>query len=230
MREFSQDTLEEADKLFQDKAWITLLTIKNPEGVLISNLCVNTESVVFNNEIYQPTNVTIGEVPQATTGTLPKVPLNIQNVDRIVGQMVEQDPNFGSEWIIGLRVVHENHLGLTPILNPDDTLYEEFIVRDVSTNHQYVTFNLSMGQNPMRIPFPSQKFNPSHCQRTFNNVFTGCPYATSGRAGTNFTFCNKTIESCKERFDEDRLNTNNERVGLPFLGFQGLTRRAIIKV
>lgn len=228
-RDLTPQTNEEISKLYQDKAWITLLTIKNPDGELIQNLCINTEDVLFNGEVYLKTNVEIGEIPQATKGQLPKIPLKIQNVDRVIGQMVETDPNFGSGWIIGVRAVHENHLGTNPTLNPDDTIYEEMVVNDVLTTHAFVTFNLSMGQNPMRIQFPSQKYNPAHCQRTFDNAFTGCPYSTEGK-NSNFTFCNKTLENCKERFSEDRVNTENKRIGLPFLAFQGLARRAIIRV
>jgi len=228
-RDLTPQTKEEINKLYQDKAWITLLTIKDPNGNLIQNLCVNTEDVIFNGETYLKTNVEIGEIPQATKGQLPKVPLKVQNVDRIIGQMVESDPNFGSEWIIGVRVVHENHLGLTPTYDPQDTVYEEMIVSDVVTTHKFVTFNLSVGQNPMRTQFPSQKYNPAHCQRTFDNSFTGCPYSTEGK-NSNFDFCNKTLENCKERFNEDRVNGLGQRIGLPFLAFQGLARRAIIKV
>jgi len=228
--DLTDETQEEINKFFQDKAWITLLTIKDPSGNLISNLCVNTEDVTFNGEVYSMTNVEIGEIPQATTGTLPKVPLKVQNVDRIIGQLVEADDNFGSEWVIGIRVVHENHLGSSPTLDPEDTLYEEMIVMDVITTHNFVTFNLSVGQNPMRTQFPALKYNPATCQRTFDNEFTGCPYSTKGKEGTDFDYCNKTLEDCQARFSETRLNDEGKKVGLPFLAYQGLARRAIIKV
>lgn len=228
-KEYSPETTEEINKLYQDKAWITLLKVKDPNGNLIENFCVNSEDVIFDGEVYKVTNVEVGEIPQATKGQLPKVPLKVQNVDRIVGQMVEQDPNFGSEWIIGIRVVHENHLGTSPLLAPEDTWYEEMIVHDVISDAKFVTFNLSMGQNPMKLQFPSQKFNPATCQRTFDNELQGCPYSTKGK-NSNFTFCNKTIENCKERFDEKRTNDLGQKIGLPFLAFQGLARRAIIRV
>jgi len=226
-RDLSNEVIEEINKIYQEKAWITLLSIKNPQAELIQNLCINTEDVVFNGEVYLKTNVEIGEIPQATKGNLPTIPLKVQNVDRVMGQIVESDPDFGSNWIIGVRAVHEYHLGLTPTLSIDDTIYEELIVKDVQTKHDYVTFNLSMGQNPMKIQFPAQKFNPATCQRVFDNEFTGCKYSTEGK-NSNFTFCNKTLENCKERFDEKR-ELSGVKVGLPFLGFQGLTRRAIIK-
>ena len=229
-KDLSTETVEEINELYQNEAWLTLLDIKDSNEETKMNLVINTEDVIFNNKTYTATSVEVGDITQATSGSLPTVPLNVQNVDRIVGQMVESDPDFGSGWIIGIRVVHENHLGTTPLYNPNDTIYEEFTVTEVKTTYDYVSFTLSVSRNPMIVQFPALKFNPATCQRTFDNELTGCPYSTEGKAGTSYDYCNKTLEDCKLRFSTTRTNTSGQRIGIPFLAFQGMSRRAIFKV
>ena len=228
-RDLSTETVEEINELYQSSAWLTLLTVKNSNEETKMNLVINTEDVIFQGVTYLKTNVEIGDITQATSGSLPTVPLKIQNVDRIVGQMVESDDDFGSGWIINIKVVNEKHLGTTPIYNPDDIISEEFTVTEVSTAFDFVSFTLSVGRNPMIVQFPAMKFSPATCQRTFDNKLTGCPYSTQGKDGTSYDFCNKTIENCKERYSTTRTNSNNERIGIPFLAFQGMSRRAIFK-
>jgi len=229
-RELSEESVEQINELYQAEAWLTLLDVKNASKETILNLVINTEDVIFNGTTYSRTNVELGDVTQATSGSLPTVSLNVQNVDRMVGQMVESDPDFGSGWVIGVRIVHENHLGTTPLYDPDDTIYEEFTVTEVATTFDYVSFTLSVGRNPMIVQFPAMKFSASTCQRTFDNELTGCPYSTEGKAGTSYDSCSKTLEDCKLRFSNTRTNSSGQRIGIPFLAFQGMSRRAIYKV
>ena len=229
-KDLGNEVQEQINELYQDQAWLTLLTVKNASEDVVTRLCINTEDVIFDGDTYLKSNVEVGEFKQATAGTIPSVTLNVQNVDRILGQLVESDPDFGSGWIIGLRVVHQKHLGSNPEYSIEDTLYDEFTVTEVNTTVKFVSFSLSVSKNPMRLQFPAVKFSPATCQRTFDNKLTGCPYSTEGKDGTSFSQCNKTIENCIERFDEDRSDGLGNKIGLPFLAFQGMSRRAIYKV
>lgn len=225
----SDVVLEEKNKLYEDQAWLVLLHITNPEETQNLRLCLNTEDVLFDGDIYLKSNFEIGTIPEATSGTLPKIPLKVQNVDRVMGQLVENDPNFGSNWKVNIMIVNQKHLGVSPEYDPIDIISNDFVVIDVTTTFSHVVFNLGV-KNPMRIQFPAGKYNPASCQRTFNNKFTGCDYANKGKSGTSFTQCSKTIEDCQARFDELRTNNEGKKIGLPFFAFQGLSRRAIIKV
>ena len=59
-------------------------------------------------------------------------------------------------------------------------------------------------------------------------VYAVCYYLRNlklyGRDGLRYTTCNKTLLDCKKRFNENRTNSNNEKIGLPILIFKGINR------
>jgi len=113
---------------------------------------------------------------------------------------------------------------------------QDWVSLDIVASADILTINLGI-QNPLHIQFPKQKYQGTFCQRSFDGP--GCPYSRDvvnypdkkdPTTGAPFTYCNKTLHDCKLRFSESRTNSNGNKIGLPYLAFNGMETRAIYNV
>lgn len=221
--EVTNNIIEEKNRISQPNPWLLCLTLTNVAGDLVIRLVQNNEDVTINGEVYQAFPFEIDPIPEVTKGSLPTLAVKVSNIDRQIQAYIEQDATLGSGWTVDLDL-HYYDLDTQTTLPEISQTWKSL---DITADKEYVTINLGM-PNPMTSQFPKQKFTSNFCQRTFNDG-VGCPYSTQGN-GTGLTTCKKTIEECRERFSEARVNSTGERIGLPFLGFNGIEIRAIYRV
>jgi phage-related protein len=219
-----QPLIEEKNKISQEQPWLVFLTLTNVAKDLTLRLVRNTENITYKGEEYIAFPFEIDSIPEATKGTIPTLALKVSNIDRQIQAYVEQDATFGSGWEVVLSLAHISQLNGTVIQDEVAEIESVWESIDVTADDSYLVINLGV-QNPMLIQFPRQKFSGGFCQRSFNDG-QGCPYDTEG-VGLGHTSCKKTLAQCKERFDVNRVNEFNEKIGLPFLAFNGIETRGI---
>ena len=222
-----QPLIEEKNKVSQDQPWLLFLTLTNVAKTLTLRLVRNTENITYKGEEYIAFPFDIDNVPEASKGSLPTLAVRVANTDRQIQSYIEQDDTFGSGWEVLITLAHVSQLNGTTELNQVAEIEHKFQSLDLIADNEYLVINLGV-RNPMLVQFPRQQFAGGFCQRTFDDG-VGCPYATQGKAGTTFEQCKRTLANCKERFDTNRVNSLGEKIGLPFLAFNGIETRGIYK-
>ena len=207
MLPLSATAIARKNSLFDTGAWVIFLDIVNKDQTIHLRICGATEDTVWGVDTYTAFPFTIGEIPEASRGALPTVPLQVSNVERAVQGYVENDPDFGSGWSVQLNILHSDSL---PSGAAELTL--SWTVLSVSAAEDFVTFNLGM-PNPIRKQFPHRKFMSDTCQHVFKQG--GCSYT-----GTDTT-CDRTLEACRLKFPTADT--------LPALLFPGIPVGAIYK-
>lgn len=223
-----QPLIEEKNKVSQEQPWLLFLTMTNVAKTLTIRLVRNTENIMFKGHEYVAFPFEIDTVPEITKGSLPSVAITLSNVDRQIQAYVEQDATFGSGWQVVLSLAHISQLNGTSIDDHVAEIEHEWQSLDITATNESLTINLGV-PNPMLVQFPRQKFTGGFCQHTFNDGI-GCPYATQGLAPRTLTFCKRTLANCKERFSVNRKNSLGQKIGLPFLAFNGIETRGIYNV
>lgn len=218
-----QPLIEEKNKTSQAQPWLVFLKLVNVAGDVTINLVRNTENITFKGEEYIAFPFELDAIPEATRGSIPTMSIKVSNVDRQIQSYVEQDPTFGSGWSVTLSLAHVSQLSGTEIEGKVAEIEHTWKSIDVVATSEWLTINLGV-PNPMLIQFPRQKYTGGFCQRTFDDG-RGCPYSKQGKPG--FTTCKRTLSECKLRFDEKRVNSLGEKIGLPFLAFNGIETRGI---
>lgn len=222
-----QPLIEEKNKVSQDQPWLLFLTMTNVAKDLTLRLVRNTENITFKGHEYIAFPFEIDSIPEVTIGSLPTLAIKVSNVDRQIQGYIEQDATFGSGWEVIISLAHVSQLDGTTLLNQVAEIEHIFQSLDLIADNEFITINLGV-KNPMLVQFPRQQFAGGFCQRTFNDGI-GCPYSTQGTNGTTYTNCNKTLDSCKVRFSENRVNSLGQKIGLPFLAFNGIETRGIYR-
>lgn len=220
-----QPLIEEKNKVSQEQPWLLLLTLTNVAGDLVIRVVRNTENIIYKGNEYAAFPFEIDTVPEATKGSLPTMAITLSNVDRQIQSYVEQDATFGSGWSVVITLAHISQLNGTVLPDQVAEIEHEFQSLDVTATNESLVINLGV-QNPMLVQFPRQKFSGGFCQRVFDDG-VGCPYSTQGKVPRTFTFCKRTLANCKERFSQSRVNSLGEKIGLPFLAFNGIETRGI---
>ena len=222
-----QPLIEEKNKISQDQPWLLFLTMTNVAKTLTLRLVRNTENITFKGHEYIAFPFEIDNIPEASIGSLPTLAIKVSNVDRQIQTYVEQDDTFGSGWEVIISLAHISQLNGTNLEDHVAEIEHKFQSLDLTADNESLVINLGV-RNPMLVQFPRQQYAGGFCQRTFNDG-QGCPYATQGKAGTTFEQCKRTLANCKERFDTNRVNSLGEKIGLPFLAFNGIETRGIYK-
>lgn len=222
-----QPLIEEKNKISQDQPWLLFLTMTNVAKTLTLRLVRNTENITFKGAEYIAFPFEIDNVPEASVGSLPTLAIKVSNIDRQIQTYIEQDPTFGSGWEVLISLAHISQLNGTVIEDQVAEIEHKFQSLDLVADNEFLTINLGV-RNPMLVQFPRQQYAGGFCQRTFNDG-EGCPYSTQGIAPRAITFCKKTLSHCKERFLESRTNYAGQKIGLPFLAFNGIETRGIYK-
>lgn len=221
-----QPLIEEKNKISQDQPWLLFLTLTNVAKTLTLRLVRNTENITFKGSEYIAFPFEIDNVPEASVGSLPTLAIKVSNVDRQIQTYIEQDPTFGSGWEVLISLAHISQLNGTDLEDQVAEIEHKFQSLDLTADNEWLVINLGV-RNPMLVQFPRQQYAGGFCQRTFNDG-EGCTYSTQGK-NSNFTMCKRTLANCKERFSELRTNSLGEKIGLPFLAFNGIETRGIYK-
>lgn len=221
-----QPLIEEKNKISQDQPWLLFLTMTNVAKTLTLRLVRNTENITFKGEEYVAFPFEIDSIPEASKGSLPTLAIKVSNVDRQIQAYIEQDATFGSGWEVIISLAHISQLNGTDLEDQVAEIEHKFQSLDLTADNEFLTVNLGV-RNPMLVQFPRQQYAGGFCQRTFNDG-EGCPYATQGK-NTSYTFCKKTLNNCLERFSENRVNSIGQKIGLPFLAFNGIETRGIFR-
>jgi len=222
-----QPLIEEKNKISQYQPWLLFLTLTNVAKTLTLRLVRNTENITYKGQEYVAFPFDIDSIPEATLGSLPTLSIKVSNVDRQIQAYVEQDETFGSGWEVIISLAHISQLNGTNLEDQVAEIEHKFQSLDLVADNQFLTINLGV-KNPMLVKFPRQQYSGGFCQRTFNDG-EGCPYSTQGLAPRTLLTCRKTIGDCMARFSENRVNSRNEKIGLPFLAFNGIETRGIYK-
>lgn len=220
-----QPLIEEKNKVSQEQPWLLFLTLTNVAKTLTLRLVRNTENITFKGHEYVAFPFDIDPIPEASKGSLPTLAIRVSNADRQIQTYIEQDETFGSGWEVLITLAHVSQLNGTTLPDQVAEIEHKFQSLDLVANNEELIINLGV-RNPMLVQFPRQIFSGGFCQRTFNDG-EGCPYSTQGKVGTSFVICKRTIAQCKERFDSNRVNSLGEKIGLPFLAFNGIETRGI---
>lgn len=222
-----QPLIEEKNKISQEQPWLLFLTMTNVAKTQTIRLVRNTENIIFKGEEYVAFPFEIDSIPEASIGSLPTLGIKVSNVDRQIQSYVEMDATFGSGWEVLISLAHYSQLNGTDLEDQVAEIEHKFQSLDIIADNEWLTINLGV-RNPMLVQFPRQQYAGGFCQRTFDDGL-GCPYSTQKREGTNFTFCKRTLANCKERFSESRVNSLGQKIGLPFLAFNGIETRGIYR-
>ena len=222
-----QPLIEEKNKVSQEQPWLLFLTMTNVAKTLTLRLVRNTENIVFKGKEYVAFPFEIDSIPEASVGSLPTLAIKVSNVDRQIQTYIEQDATFGSGWEVLISLAHVSQLNGTDLKDQVAEIEHKFQSLDLVADNEFLTINLGV-RNPMLVQFPRQQYAGGFCQRTFNDG-EGCPYTTQGRNGRSLTSCKKTLAQCQERFDVLRVNSLGQKIGLPFLAFNGIETRGIYK-
>lgn len=222
-----QPLIEEKNKISQDQPWLLFLTMTNVAKTLTLRLVRNTENITFKGHEYIAFPFEIENIPEASIGSLPTLAIKVSNVDRQIQTYVEQDATFGSGWEVIISLAHISQLNGTNLADQVAEIEHKFQSLDLTADNESLVINLGV-RNPMLVQFPRQQYAGGFCQRTFNDG-VGCPYATQGIHLVNYTSCKKTLAQCKERFSTNRTNAWGQKIGLPFLAFNGIETRGIYK-
>lgn len=220
-----QPLIEEKNKVSQEQPWLLFLTLTNVAKTLTLRLVRNTENITFKGQPYVAFPFEIDTVPETSKGSLPTVAITLSNADRQIQAYIEQDATFGSGWSVVMSLAHISQLNGTVIEDEVAEIEHEWQSLDITASNESVVINLGV-QNPMLIQFPRQKFAGGFCQRIFNDGI-GCPYSTQGISPRALTSCKKTLAECKLRFSNSRTNSLGQKIGLPFLAFNGIETRGI---
>lgn len=221
-----QPLIEEKNKISQDQPWLLFLTMTNVAKTLTLRLVRNTENITFKGQEYIAFPFEIDNIPEASKGSLPTLAIKVANTDRQIQAYIEQDATFGSGWEVVISLAHVSQLNGTNLEDQVAEIEHKFQSLDLVADNEFLTINLGV-RNPMLVQFPRQQYAGGFCQRTFDDG-EGCPYSTQGKNST-YTFCKKTLGNCLERFSENRVNSLGQKIGLPFLAFNGIETRGIYK-
>jgi phage-related protein len=168
----SSAAIQEKNKLYTDKPWITLIQIDIPgvdDPVRVTSNNINT---VWNGNTYVPFPFEIDEITDTSNGEVPHVDVRVSNASRGMEAYLQDYDIYCKTHGVSLidltiSVVHAAHL-----------------------DAQWVTFTLS-GDNLFNRRMPLNKMYRGRCRwKKFKNE--DCGY--TGIA----TECNRTLARCRE--------------------------------
>ena len=199
----------EKNKVWQQSAWLTMLEIQDarlPDNIRI--VCSN-KNVIWGGLEWVAFPFEISSVKQ-NKNEVPKVPVKISNITRVMEQYIEQYDGFVGKTVI-LRVINtagatQNEAGAF-VVTTDAVVEETFTVQSVSSDSTWATFNLG-GSLPIMQRFPARRILKDFCPFTYKGIECA---ATSGLAT-----CPKTLTACRERGNSTRFG------GEPAIGYGGM--------
>lgn len=184
-------------------------------------------SVVWQGDTYSPMPIEATGFEFTGTGKLPRPTLRTQNVDGLIGAVVDAYQD-----LVGATVTRKRTFlkyldavnfsgGVNPTADPTaafpDDLYT--ISRKTSHTKQQIEFELSSSFDVHGIKLPRRQILQHICTWTYRSAecsYAGAPVATIDdvpTADAGLDACGKRLESCKLRF--------GALGNLPFGGFPG---------
>jgi len=199
----------EKNKVWQQSAWLTMLEIQDarlPENIRI--VCSN-RNVIWGGFEWVAFPFEISSVKQ-NKSEVPKVPVKISNITRVMEQYIETYDGFIGKTVI-LKVINtagstQNEAGAF-VVTTDAVVEETFTVQSVSSDATWATFNLG-GSLPIMQRFPARRILKDFCPFVYKGIECGAvvPHST----------CPKTLVGCRERANSVRFG------GEPGIGYGGI--------
>ncbi len=197
----SDNMTQQINSFIQTGVLLDLLTLTNIDGSVVIRIVNNTEDVVFNgNTFYHTLPFKIDTITESNKGELPTINIILANVDRIIYNYIENDPDLGSGWSVHIDKIYDNDLA-----SGVAEMQFDFVSMNATIEETQATFQCGL-PNPLRQQFSRVRFMTNACQNTFKRG--GCIYAGAD------TTCAKTLTACEDKFVG--------AVALPFFGFPGI--------
>lgn len=199
----------EKNKVWQQSAWLTMLEIQDSRLEEPLRLVCSNRNVIWGGHEWVAFPFEIPSVKQSKS-EIPKVPVKISNITRVIEQYIEMYDGFIGDTVI-LRVINtdgstKNDAGAY-VVTSDAVVEETFTVQSVSSDATWATFNLG-GSLPIMQRFPPRRILKDFCPFPFKGI--ECGYAGSE------TSCPKTLAGCRARGNSVRFG------GEPAIGYGGM--------
>ena len=189
----------EKNKLYTDSVFIIILDIDL--GYDTVRICLNTDDIVWNGNIYQAFPFDFGDVKESTDNSDPNVELRVDNTSRALQSIVEQ-ANGGNGFPVILRIVNTEALD-----NFIPEVEESYVVNKTSVTEQYITFTIG-AEYSARTRRPLNRYMKNNCPFKYKGL--RCGY------NGNLPECDHSLVGCRE-------HNNSVRFG----GFVGIDQKGV---
>ena len=190
----SQVVIAEKNKLASDSAYIVLFEIALVGLEEIIRVCLNTESIFWNDFEWIPFPVELDDIDEGSKGEVPSLNLKISNVDRVIQGYMEKGRG-GVGGTVVIRVVNSKHLDVSDLL-----FEEEFTITKATVDQMWATFTLGASY-PMTARRPLWRHLSNHCPHEYGGPVCGVPPGVVAQYPT----CNKSLVDCRIRANSPRF-------------------------
>lgn len=154
------------NSLSQGGAWVWLLTFTLPGEGPVLRFCSNTENIVYDGQVYNAFNFSVGGLTWNSDGEIPEMNMVVTNVAYQIQEYVrEYEGLIGSE--VSFVQVNTDYLEE----DWDDDLTTLTVVGAVSTWPD-LTLTLSI-PSALRYRVPEDRLNPHSCRHKFRSARCG---------------------------------------------------------
>lgn len=152
----------EKNKIATQNAFVALLEITiNNTASTKKYYCNNNENLTYDGDTYEASSFDLTIVSENVKGEIPSLELNIQNVDRILGGIIDAaDGGLGSSVVVSVVEVDATTKGCTLAFS------KEYEVMFVEMGGASLTVTLGV-PNLLRQFFPFYKYIAEHCEWRF---------------------------------------------------------------
>ena len=221
VREFSPITSLHAQQLEAEAPWIWLYELQTaddpPQRYRLTNF---TQSVEYGANssgdrlVYSPAPIVHSDIEETTDGSLPTITITVGHAGPIVAQTVDAADGFVEQ---PCRIMLVSSLDLE---NPDAAIVQTGEVVAATVASDSIAFRVS-AFNLYQLQFPSFIYARRRCRWIFGS--SECGYNTQA-VGAAFSTCEKTLDACEERGDDEVTRGLVRRHPARFGGFPGIPR------
>jgi len=213
-------------RLHEGSPWIWLYELEIPTTPPTRYRLTNfTQKITFGTSsdgvdlVYYPAAVTHTIVRQTNEGDIPTLTVTVGNVDNVVGATVESYDGLRGQ-PARIMAVHADSLQ-----DPNAKIEFRLKVARVGISQEAATFEL----RPIAVAslmFPAWRYLSRSCRFAFGDNLCGyvIPSTPGESIGSGFSTCDKTIEQCNIRGQDESDRNVTVLHPLHYGGFQGLVR------
>lgn len=210
-----------ANQLEVEAPWIWLYELQTaddpPQRYRLTNF---TQSVEFgqnqNGEplVYSPAPITHGAIEENTEGSLPTINVTIGNAGPLIGATLDAAAGFVEQPV---RIMLVSSLDIASGVPAVSQKGEVVAAKLAGTS---ISFKVS-AFNLFQLQFPPFVYARRRCRWIFGSGECGYNAAS---AGAGFTDCDKTLEACEARGDDEVLRGLSRNHPARFGGWPGIPR------